>query len=102
MAPNASAKIARDAATTRLRIREMRAARARSFARASSFGDRAGSGEGGGGEGGGWGVAATLGAAVRAARADPGSFPGRRQLRVKRRAGREVSGPRVLRRRERG
>jgi hypothetical protein len=39
MAPNASAKIASDAATTRLRIRAIRAARARSFSRASSFGE---------------------------------------------------------------
>jgi hypothetical protein len=39
MAPNASAKIAIDTAVTRVRIRAMRAARARSFSRASSFGD---------------------------------------------------------------
>src|SRR3954451_5287068 len=40
MAPNASAKIASETAITRLRIRAMRAARARSFALASSLGDR--------------------------------------------------------------
>lgn len=39
MAPNASAKIASDAATTRLRMRAIRAARARSFSRASCFGE---------------------------------------------------------------
>ena len=39
IAPKASAKIASDTATTRLRIREMRAVRARSFSRASSFGE---------------------------------------------------------------
>src|SRR3954452_11697621 len=45
MAPNASAKIASEAAITRLRIRAMRAARARSFALASSLGDRPGRAE---------------------------------------------------------
>src|SRR3954452_14692117 len=40
MAPNASAKIASEAAITRLRIRPMRAARARSFALAGSLGER--------------------------------------------------------------
>jgi hypothetical protein len=38
-APNASANVASDTATTRLRIWAMRAARARSLAWASSFGD---------------------------------------------------------------
>ena len=39
IAPNATAKVASEAATTRLRMRAMRAARARSLAWASSFGD---------------------------------------------------------------
>ena len=38
--PNASTNVARDAAITRLRMRPIRAARARSLACASSFGDR--------------------------------------------------------------
>ena len=41
--PNASTNVASDAAITRLRMRPMRAARARSLAWASSFGDRVGS-----------------------------------------------------------
>ena len=41
--PNASTNVARDAAITRLRMRPIRAARARSLACASSFGDRVGS-----------------------------------------------------------
>ena len=41
--PNASTNVASDAAITRLRRRPMRAARARSLAWASSFGDRVGS-----------------------------------------------------------
>jgi hypothetical protein len=41
--PNASANVARDAAMTRLRIRVIRAARARSLAWASSLGERVGS-----------------------------------------------------------
>ena len=40
IAPNARTKVASDAATTRLRIRAIRAARARSFAWASCFGER--------------------------------------------------------------
>jgi hypothetical protein len=39
IAPNASAKMARDTVVTRLRIRAMRAPRARSFSAASSLGD---------------------------------------------------------------
>ena len=41
--PNASANVASDAAITRLRMRPMRAARARSLAWASSFAERVGS-----------------------------------------------------------
>ena len=40
IAPNARTKVAIDAATTRLRIRAIRAARARSLAWASCFGER--------------------------------------------------------------
>src|SRR6476619_1812954 len=43
MAANASTNVARDAAITRLRRRPIRAARARSLAWASSFGERVGS-----------------------------------------------------------
>ncbi len=43
MAPNASTNVASDAAITRLRMRPIRAARARSLAWASSFGERVGS-----------------------------------------------------------
>jgi hypothetical protein len=41
IAPKASVKIASDTAVTRLRIRAMRVARARSFSRASCFGEGA-------------------------------------------------------------
>ena len=54
IAPNARAKVASDAAITRWRIRAIRAARARSLAWASSFGD--------GSRGVGSGMVANLGA----------------------------------------
>jgi hypothetical protein len=64
--PNASTNVASDAAITRLRIRPMRAARARSLACASSFGDRVGSELGrsarGRSEGGGSDMDSTVGA----------------------------------------
>ena len=82
MTPKASAKIASAAAITRLRIREMRCARARSFSRASSFGERPksgerpGSGERSGSREGGvvWGVRSDMAAKV-GARCESG--PGR-------------------------
>ena len=64
--PNASANVASDAAITRLRMRPMRAARARSLAWASSFGERVGSELGrparGRSEGGGSDMDSTVGA----------------------------------------
>src|SRR3954453_8087704 len=93
MTPNASAKIASDAATTRLRMREMRLARARSLSLASSFGERPGSGDGGRGGWGGGGVAvrsdmaAKVGARCESGPGRPRELPGAVTL-VETRAGR--------------
>ena len=75
MAPNASAKIASDVATTRRRMREMRSARARSFSRASSFAEWSGS-AGVGSEGVGSCMAAKVGAPCESGPGRPRELPG--------------------------